>query len=405
MKFSYRAFDKSGGEIADTIVAADVTDARDVLHRRGMFVAEITELGGGDSHHISVPARPGRGRLKNLAMFTRQLHVLLSAGTQVVPALNALERQMRDRNWRQTISSVRAKIEQGASLSEAMALFPGYFDSVYRSMVAAGEAGGILAEMLDRLANLARKRLQVQTNVRGALIYPCLLVTVAASVLTLLLVLVVPRFEGLFRSLDVPLPPTTAALIVVSELLCSYWWVGLLVVGLAAITMRAWLATPGGRRTRDGVLLRLPQIGQIAKSFSTARIVRLLGALLEGRVPVLEALKLTRNSTTNVHYTELVTDAENAVAHGEAISSTFARTNLISPSVYETTRSGEQSGQVGAMLLNLADFLDEENEVVLRSLTSILEPAILIVLGLLVGVVALSLFMPLFDLTSMMGVG
>jgi len=406
MKLEYQAYDQSGGEVTGTLEALDETDARETLARRGLFVTEVLAEGGSvQGRRSATPNRPGRGGLKHLSMFTRQFYVLLSSGTQVVPALTALEQQMKDQRWRQVIGSVRARVEQGSSLSEAMEAFPGYFDTVYRSMVSAGESGGSLPGMFERLADLTQKRLHVQSTIRGALAYPILLISVALGVLTLLLLFVVPRFAELFASLDVALPPTTAILISLSDSLKSYWWAGLIVLVAAVVGLKAWLSTPQGRRARDTVLLKLPQFGPILKSFSTARIIRLLGVLMEGHVPVLEALKLTGSATTNVHYAKLIRRAQDLVAKGEPISASFANTDLVSPSVYETVRSGEHSGQVGPLLTNLANFLDEENEVTLRSLTSIIEPLILVMLGMLVGFVAISMFMPLFDLTSMTGPG
>lgn len=406
MKLAYQAYDQSGGEVTGALEARDEADARDVLSRRGLFVTDIAIDGSGRAaRRSSLAQKPGRGGLRHLSMFTRQFYVLMSSGTQVVPALTALEQQMKDQRWRQVVGSVRARVEQGSSLSEAMEAFPVYFDSVYRSMVSAGESGGSLPQMFGRLADLAHKRLHIQSTIRGALAYPVLLITVAVVVLTLMLLFVVPRFSDLFKSLDVALPPSTEVLIGMSNALKSYWWLG--IAGLVAMATGAkkWLSTKRGRRVRDTILLRLPKFGPILKNFATARIIRLLGILLEGHVPVLEALKLTRGATTNVHYSELIRRGQDLVSKGEPISASFGKTDLISPSVYETVRSGEQSGQVGPLLTNLANFLDEENEITLRSLTSIIEPLILVMLGLLVGFVAISMFMPLFDLTSMAGPG
>ena len=406
MKLEYQAYDQSGGEVTGTLEAQDEADGREALSRRGLFVTDIVADGSvGSVKRSGAPIKPGRGGLKHLSMFTRQFYVLLSSGTQVVPALTALEQQMKDQRWRQVVGSVRARVEQGTALSEAMDAFPGFFDSVYRSMVSAGEGGGLLPEMIGRLADLTQKRLHVQSTIRGALAYPVLLISVAFAVLTLLLLFVVPRFSELFKSLNVALPPSTGVLISLSSALKSYWWAGLIGLFGAVVGLKAWLSTKQGLRARDTVLLRLPKFGPILKSFATARIVRLLGVLLDGHVPVLEALRLTRSATSNVHYSELMQRAQSLVAKGEPISASFAKTDLVSASVYETVRSGEQSGQVGPLLTNLANFLDEENDITLRSLTSIIEPLILVFLGVLVGFVAVSMFLPLFDLTSMAGPG
>ena len=215
----------------------------------------------------------------------------------------------------------------------------------------------------------------------------------------------IPRFAELFKALDVPLPTSTKAMISMSDGLRGCWWALAGFIVAAVVGLKLYLGSPAGKRAFDTVVLRLPQIGSIVRNFATARITRLLGVLLDGHVPVLEALQLTRGGTGNIHYTELIARAENAVSQGEPISSVFSQSDLISPSVSESIRSGEQSAQVGSLLLSIADFLDEENEVVVRSLTSILEPGILILLGLLVGFVALSMFMPLFDLTALAGGG
>jgi type II secretory pathway component PulF len=431
MKLEYKAFDKTGQQVSNTIEADDIATATEKLRKKDLFVADISPVkgssgprqkrSGGSGGDIVVDAGPveirsapagkvrvGGGktrRLKTLSMFTRQLYVLVSSGTQLAEALSALERQIKDPGWRKAIGDVRRALEGGDALSEAMATHPECFDSVYRHMIAAGESGGELAGMLDRLADLTHKRLHVRSAIQGAMIYPCLLSVVALSVLVLLMVFVIPRFGELFDSLDAEQPPSTAILLAASEIAVNYWWA--LLSGLVAsiVGLKVYLASPGGKRALDTFVLHLPKIGGIVRSFSTARIVRMLGVLMESHVPVLEALRLTRDTTTNFQYRELMDRAEKAVSQGEEISSVFGDTDLITPAVYEATRSGEKSGQVGPLLLNLAEFLDEENEVTLKALTSIIEPVILIVMGLLVGFVALSMFMPLFDVTSMTGGG
>jgi len=334
-------------------------------------------------------------------MFMRQVQVLVSSGTPMVQSLTALERQAKPGPWRQALADVRSAVEQGASVSMAMETHPEYFDSICRSLVAAGESSGTLPAMLDRLATMKRKQLHLRGVLIGAIVYPCLLLAVAGSVLTFLLLFTIPRFGDLFRNLGAPLPPTTQALLWLSQMLRSYWWAGLLAAAAAFVMVRLWLANPAGRKALDSLLLRLPRIGRIIKSCITARIVRLLGVLLDGRVPVLEALDLIVSAAGNCHYEALISQARDAVTRGEPISSAFDNSRLISPSVCEAIRSGEQSGQVGTLLLNVADFLDEDNEVVVKSLTTILEPVILIVMGVLVALLATSMFMPLFDLTSM----
>jgi type II secretory pathway component PulF len=409
MKFQYQGFDASGKPVTGSTEAGDANDAIEGLRRQGLFVTDVTAAGKGVAAEASAkPARTGRRRklgkgkkLRNLAMFTRQLSVLVTSGTPLVDALGALERQAKETAWKEIVRSVRARVEEGATLAEAMGDYPDVFDAICRSLIAAGESGGSFDEMLDRLALMTRKQLHVRSAVIGAMIYPCLLVVIAVNVLATMLLFVLPRFTGLFQTLNVPLPPTTKMLMTASELLRAYWWALPAVLGGGFFGGKFWLATPTGRKVFDAVALKLPMTGHIVRSFSIARIMRVLGVLLNGKVPLLDALGLTRQTVGNVYFVALVARAEEAVTRGSTISSVFAEGNLVSPSLVEAVRSGEQSGQLAPLLLNLSDFLDEENEVVVKSLTSILEPMIMIVLGVLVGFVAISMFLPLFDLTSM----
>ena len=357
----------------------------------------------GETPRSASPHAPGScssRKLKHLVVFTRQLHILVVSGSPLVDAMAALQKQVKDPAWRGVLDRLRTRVEEGQSLSQAMEEAPEYFDPVYRNLVAAGESSGQLAPVLDRLAGLARRRLHVRSAIMGAVLYPALLLCTAVVVICLLLFFVIPRFSQLFQTLDIPLPATTRVLVSLSEFLRSYWWAVLIGAGAVVAAVRAWVRSPGGRRTLDGMLIRLPYLGGIVQGFTIAWIARILGILLEGRVGVLDALKLTRQSVRNVHYMELIGRAEEAVTRGEPVSAAFAEADKISATLYEAMRNGEQSGRLGPLLTSVADFMDEDNEVIIKALTSILEPVILIVLGLLVGLVAASLFTPLFDMTA-----
>jgi type II secretory pathway component PulF len=296
---------------------------------------------------------------------------------------------------------VRGRVEQGVSLASAMKEREDYFGAVYCSLVAAGESSGDLPGMLDRLADMTRKQLHTRNAIIGAMVYPSLLLTITTGVLFLLLLFVIPRFGELFTSMGVALPPTTAALVSIGQALRSYWWALILGLAAAGTALRLWMGSPAGKRAWDGAILHLPQVGPMIRSVITARVTRLLGVLLDGRVPVLEALDLTVQSAGNYRYAALLVRARDSVTRGDPISAPFRDSALVSPSVYEALHNGEQSGQIGPLLLTIADFLDEENEVVIKSLTSILEPVILVAMGLVVGLMAISMFLPLFDLTAM----
>ncbi|CAN5702920.1 type II secretion system F family protein [soil metagenome] len=405
-KFAYTAFDRGGKSVPGILEATSEAEVREMLRHRGLFVAEVKESSDGAAPSSSSSGKPRgkrvvRGKaLKNLTNFTRQLHVLIASGTPLVQALGALERQSKEENFKAVVADVRSRVEEGVALSEAMRSHPNYFDDVCRSLISAGEAGGRIDAMLDRLARLTRAEAHVRSNVVGAMVYPALLIVISIGVMSLLLTFVLPRFAGLFVTLGSPLPPTTKAVMTVSDFLTGYWWA---IIGAGAgvfVGVRAWLRTPIGRRSFDTAIVRMPIIGKMIKSFCTARIARLLGIQLESKVPLLEALKLTKQAAGNLLFQDLIGQAEEACTRGQSVSTAFAASSLISPAITEAMHSGEQTGQMSTLLISIADFLDEENEVVVRSLTSIIEPMILIVLGVMVGFVAVSMFLPLFDLTS-----
>lgn len=399
MKFLYRAFEASGKAVQGVVEAPDAEQGAEKLRREGLFVVEIgaQDLG-------RVPRRAHRGvrpgRVRTLSVFMRQLAVLVSTGTPVVEALRALERQTPEGEWRSVVTDLARRVEEGAQLSEALAAHPGWFDAVARSLVAAGEQGGRLDKMLERLAALMRQQQKVQSALVGALVYPCMLMVVAVGVLGVMIGFVLPRFEGLFKTLGAPLPPTTRVLLSCSQTVRDQWMFLLPGLGLAAFGAWWWARTPAGRTLFHHAAVRAPGLGRITRSFATARIARVLGVLLEGKVAMLEALALTRSAAVNSLYTALLARAEESVIRGESVSTALADPTLIAPALCEAIRSGERTGQIAPVLLNVADFLDEDNEVVVKSLTSIIEPVILIALGVVVGLVALSMFMPLFDLTA-----
>ncbi len=404
MKLAYQGYDSNGKVVSDVIDASSADEATLTLRGRGLFVTSIDST----SDNGAVSGKPGRrlgsrggAGIKGLTLFTRQLQVMLSTGIPIVQSLSALQRQTDSVVWRDTIASLASRVEEGVPLSEAMKDHPQRFDAIYRNLIAAGETSGKLPVMLERLAALTRKQLQTRNTVVGALVYPSLLIVVAIAVLCLMLTIVLPRFGDLFETLDLPLPPTTQFLMFLSGTLISYWWAILLVIGVTVTGLYYWMRSEHGKQAIYTAMLGLPMLGKVTRSFATARIARLLGVLMDSHLPLLDVMELIRSGTTNVHYQRLLDNARDAVTRGEPISTAFVESDLITPSVSEAMRSGESTGKVAPSLLTMSDMLDEENEVLIKSLTGILEPMILLAMGVLVGFMALSIFLPLFDLTAM----
>ena len=349
------------------------------------------------------PFRVRWNRLRNQMVLSRQLQVLLSAGTPVVEALSGVERQMKDAAWREAVGDVRARIEGGAALAEAMDAHPALFDPVFRSLIRAGEASGKLPEILGRLVDLCGRDLSTRSGVLGALLYPALLLVIVVVVSCMTLIFVVPRFGAMFETLGSPIPASTRATLALSAALTTWWWAVLIGAAAAAVLLSTWSRAAAGRRAGHTLVLRLPVIGGIARAFATARVVRLLGTLTQSHLPLLEVLDLVETSCGNLHYAALVREARENVSRGEPVSAAFDKPDLIAVSVYEAFRSGEASGRIGPSLVTVATFLEEENDVLVRSLTKVLEPLILVVLGGLVGLLAVSMFLPLFDLAANAG--
>ncbi len=405
MKLAYQGYDSNGKVVCDTIDAPTSDEAKLVLRGRGLFVTSINAAGNEDKESKGssgglLGSRAGSG-FKGLTLFTRQLQVMITTGTPIAQALTALQRQTDNAVWRDTIEKLSNRVEEGVALSEAMKEHPDRFDAIYCNLVAAGEVSGKLPVMLERLSDLTRKQMQTRNTVLGALVYPSLLIVVAVGVLCLMLTMVLPRFGELFETLDLPLPPTTMALMYLSGVLTSYWWIIILAIIGVAFGVRYWVKTERGKQSIFSLMLQLPMVGKVTRSFATGRIARLLGVLMDSHLPLLEVLDLIRDGTKNVHYSHLLDEAKEAVTRGEPISTAFIKSDLITPSVTEAIRSGEATGKVASSLLVMSDMIDEENEVLIKSLTGVLEPLILLAMGVLVGFMALSIFLPLFDLTAM----
>lgn len=410
MKFTYAGYDEKGRASTGMIDATNALEASDLLAQRGVFVDRVdaarAETGGSPERQSARGAKlfgPSRARL--VAGFSRDLAVLIETGTPLADAAHAIERQCQDDAFRRVIADVCCRLEEGSMFAEALEAHPRYFDAVYRSMVSAGECGGGMAPMLARLADLTRRELAIRQQLVGSLSYPFALLVISGGVLAAMFVFVLPRFSGMFETLNAPLPASTEMMLSVSHVIRGYWWAMLAGLAVGVPAAAVYVRSPKGHEALTRLGLRLPVIGKLMRDFTLARIARVLGTLLGASVPFLDALQLTKAGVSNPAYVRLLTAAETSVTDGEPVSSPFARSPLISPQFSEAMRSGEQSGRLAPVLTALASHLDEDNEVRLRAVTKIVEPTILAILGVMVGVVAISLFLPLFDLTSMAGGG
>ena len=408
MKFSYQAYDKAGALKTGSVDAPSKEEASEQLRKKGYFVTSLTEGdAAGGSGSSTKKKRKGSSKVgtKAVAEFARELSVLISTGTPLIDAISSIERQSVNEAWSKILKDVIARLEEGDTLTAALESRPEVFDAVFRSLVAAGESSGHLDSMLQRVAVLTRKQAQIKANLTGAMMYPILLIGIAIIVIGLLIGVVLPRFAGMFETLDSKLPASTAFLMMISDFVRAYWWGVIPAIIVGFVFLIRWIRSTSGMQTLSVMALNVPKLGDIQRSFMTARITRLMGVLLEARVPMIDSIELTRESLGNPRYVELLDRAEQAVTKGEPISSALSKDGLMISSACEAIRNGEQSGRLAEVMLHISDYLDEDNETIVKSASSLIEPVIMVGLGLLVGFVAISMFLPLFDLTAAAGGG
>ncbi len=404
MNLTYEAIDSGGRKVHDTLQAPSVKDGVEELRRQGFFVTNIApaaDKGPSAARRKATSADRGtRLPANQLVLFTRQMSMLLTSGSGLVPALNAIAPQMKAPQYRRMLEIIRNDLEEGMTLADALGKFPRAFDAAYCAVVAAGESSARLPQMFSRLALIIGKRRAMRNKIIGALIYPALLSTLSIKILAVMMFFVIPRFAGMFETLGVELPATTRALLVMADAMRSHWLIIALAFVAAVVGVIMLFRTAAGKQFLSNIQTRIPIVGRLMSRLIQGQTFRILGMLLEARVGLLEALGLARRVTANASFQKLYSALEESVTQGDSISGPLERSGLINPSIVQAIRTGEQSGRLGDAISYVADVLDEENAELLSTLTKLIEPMVLIGMGLIVGTVAISLFMPLFDMTS-----
>lgn len=405
MNLTYDAIDPAGRSIRDLIEADTIKAAVEQLRQRGLMVTNIQAASEGDlerqARQVDAATSAPKLPLKQLVLFTRQMAMLLTSGSAVVPALAAIARQLQNSDHVRLIKQIRDDLEEGSTLTEALCRFPKIFDSTYCAVIAAGESSAALPQMFDRLARIMGKRRAMRNKVIGSMAYPALLITLCTAAISVLMFFVLPRFGDMFESMGVPLPTPTTMLLATAAGLTHYW--PALVVGLLGLigAVAYLVVTPQGRQWCANVQLAIPLLGRLMCGLIQGQVFRTLGMLLEARVGVLDSLDLARRSTSNRRFGAMFDQVEQAVTSGNSLSGALESSGLVPAAICQAIRTGEESGNLGPAMSYAADVLDEDNTELLNTLTKLLEPAILISMGVLVGGVAISLFLPLFDMTSM----
>jgi type IV pilus assembly protein PilC len=395
--FSYVARDSaSGREIRSSVDASSESNAVAALLNRNLMVVSIQEK-------LSKRGRTSGGKvpLSDLVMFTRQLATMIDAGLAMVQSLQALAEQTDNKVTRDVIKDITTRVEGGDSFSDALQKHPKVFNRLYYSMVSAGEKGGLLAEILARLATYLENTARLRKKIKSAMMYPIVVTIVAIGITIFLLVKVVPVFGDIFSQLGGHLPTPTAYLIKISNLLQHYFI--LFIVGGGAI-VGGWLyyiKTPLGRAYWDAKRIKLPIFGPIAHKICLARFARTMASLVRSGVPILEVLGIVQNTVGNVVMEEAIKTAAIDIERGEGISVALSKHPIFPTMIIRMLTAGEQTGKIDAMLERVADFLDEEIENTLNGLTSLIEPLLIVFLGVVVGGIVICMFLPIFKLSDL----
>ncbi|MFZ0979041.1 MAG: type II secretion system F family protein [Candidatus Acidiferrales bacterium] len=393
--YTYRGVNRAGATVAGERVAESKNELAAALRREQINVSKLSEKG----REFNIPTFGTGVEEKELAIFTRQFSVMIDAGLPLVQCLEILAGQQENKTFQKMLNSVRASVEGGTTLSAAMKQHEKVFDPLYYNMVEAGETGGILDTILQRLSTYIEKNVKLKRAVKSAMIYPIAVLGIAASVIILLLWKVVPIFITLFNGLDVDLPLPTRIVIGLSHFVGSIYGFLILVFFVGGVfALKFWYGTPQGRMVLDTVLLKVPVIGNVLRKIAVARFTRTLGTLISSGVPILEGLDITARTSGNAVVEKAISQTRKAVEAGRSLVDPLKETDVFPGMVTQMIGVGEQTGAMDAMLQKIADFYEDEVDAAVKDMLTAIEPIMIVVLGVVVGGVVISMYLPLFSL-------
>jgi type IV pilus assembly protein PilC len=393
--YTYRGTNRAGTAVAGERAAQSKAELTAILRREQINVSKLSEKG----KEFNIPTFGTGVDSKELAVFTRQFSVMIDAGLPLVQCLEILAGQQENKIFQKILNSVRASVEGGATLSASMKQHEKIFDPLYYNMVEAGEAGGILDTILQRLSTYIEKNVKLKRAVKSAMIYPVSVLSIAAAVITLLLWKVVPIFVTLFNGLDVSLPLPTRIVIALSDFVGSIYGLMLLVLLIGvAFALKFWYGTPQGRMIIDRTLLNVPVVGLVLRKIAVARFTRTLGTLIASGVPILEGLDITARTSGNAVVEKAIAETRKAVEAGRSLVDPLKETDVFPGMVTQMIGVGEQTGAMDAMLQKIADFYEDEVDAAVKDMLTAIEPIMIVVLGVVVGGVVISMYLPLFSL-------
>jgi type IV pilus assembly protein PilC len=391
--FNYTARTMSG-ELKTSTVEAPTRDAAITqLRRQRLAIVKIVE-------DPLTKAKKGKVKMRDIVIFTRQFATMISAGLPLVQALDILAKQTENKTLVSVVRQVLFDVESGNTVADALGKHPKAFSSLYVNMVAAGEAGGVLDTILNRLATFLEKTEALIRKVKGAMIYPSVILLVAIGAVIIMLLFVIPTFENMFASVNLTLPLPTRIVIGLSKLLQNFWWAMAGTIGAAVFMLKRYYATPPGKLAIDKFMLRVPVIGDVLRKSAVSRFTRTLGTLISSGVSILEGLEITARTAGNRVVQDSIMESRASIAGGETISAPLAKSGVFPPMVTSMIAVGESTGNLDEMLQKIADFYDDEVDVAVSGLLALLEPMMIVFLGVAVGGMIMAMYLPIFDMVN-----
>lgn len=400
--FKYIAKDNEGKAITGYVDASNQAEVIGLLRKKNLIIITVEETAAG-FRLPSLFARKKKIKLDDLVLFSRQLATMVDAGIPLVGALDILGEQIDNKAFGSIIINVRNDIETGSSLSDAMAKHKKIFSSLFINMVKAGEASGMLDEILDRLAEYMEKTSALQKKIKSALVYPAIVSLMAISITLLLLLKVIPIFKTIFEGFGAELPGPTMFLINLSDILQKYFFGVAIIIALVLFLVSRYVQTEKGRLIKDSIMLKLPVFGMLFKKVAISKFTRTLSTLIKSGVPILSALEIVGKTADNKVVENAIDNVRANVREGEGIAEPLAKSKIFPPMVTRMVMVGEQSGELEKMCSKIATFYDEQVDASVTALTSLIEPLIIAFLGLIIGSIVICMFLPIFKLTTVVG--
>jgi type IV pilus assembly protein PilC len=399
--YIYAGRTRKGRVTKGQLDAADERIARIQLKRRNIDVTKLKQKP--KDLFESVSFLQPKVTSKDIVVFTRQFSTMIDAGLPLVQGLNMLTEQSQNKTFKRILSQVTRDVEGGSTLADALGKHPKVFDSLFVNLVAAGEVGGILDTILQRLAAYIEKTQKLKAQIKGALTYPAVVVAIAIIVIAVIMIFVIPVFQDMFSSFGKALPAPTQLVVNMSNFTKSnVHWIILAII-ILAFAFKRYRATASGRRRVDSVMLRMPIIGELIRKVAVARFTRTLGTMVKSGVPILDALEITARTAGNVIVEEVVMDARSSIAEGQTIAEPLAESIIFPGMVTQMISVGESTGALDAMLEKIADFYDDEVDATVAAMTSMLEPLLMLFLGGSIGGLVIAMYLPIFQMAAAMG--